>query len=345
MRYGRIPKDRSALGMYNCCMGIFRDLFSPSNKIPLETKKNQPDSVISFRRMSATALTKLLHEALSATAAEEKALPAMQELLKEGENVLKERSKRGLKPIELRLLEWIRFLSRPDNLAVHLMMLTELTKILSRKFKIPQGAIQVTIYPTRGIYNFTRKPDRITLELHESLICMSSDERTAFVNALSRRNNAPSSKLMRTIFYSTDAQKIRSNFTEVHSQHDSSSNARGATYDLEQLFHEVNENQFQNQLKKPALKWSSRKSKTRYGSYNFRTDTLIINKALDNPKVPRSVVLFILYHELLHKALGFKTKNGIVRSHTAEFRRAEKAFPHYETIQSYLSNFQLHNTD
>lgn len=326
-------------------MGIFRDLFSPSNKIPLGTKKSQPDSVICFRRMSATALIKLLHEALSATAVAEKSHPATQQLLREVENVLKERCRSGLKPIELRLSEWVHFLSRPDNLAIHLMTLAELTKNLSRKFNMPQEAIQVIIYPIRGIYNFTRKADRITLELHESLICMSSDDRIAFVNAINRRSNAPSSKLMRMIFYSTDAQKIRSNFTEVNPQHGSSSNARGATYDLEQLFHEVNENQFQNRLEKPALKWSPRKSKTRYGSYNFRTDTLIINSALDNPGVPRPVVMFILYHELLHKALGFKTKNGIVRSHTAEFRKAEKAFPHYETIQSYLSNSPLHNTD
>lgn len=329
--------------MYNRCMGIFRDLFSPPNKTPQEPKNSRQDSAVRFNRMSATAQTKLLHEALAATAAGQKPLSATQQLLLESGSALKERSKGRLKPIELRLLEWICFLSRPENLTAHLTTLSDLTKILSNKCKIPQEAIQITIYPTRGIYNFTRRADRITLELHESLICMSSDERKAFVNALSRRKNEPSSRLMRTIFYGSDALRIQSNFTEVFPKNRSGSGARGKTYDLEQLFHEVNAARFQNQLEKPILKWSPRKNRTRYGSYNFRTDTLIINSALDTPKVPKSVVLFILYHELLHKALGFKTKNGIVRSHTAEFRRAEKAYPDYEAVQNYLNSSPLHH--
>lgn len=326
-------------------MGIFRDFFNPPNKTTQESKNQQQDSTVRFSRMSATALTKLLHEALTATAAKQKPLSDMQQLLLESGRALKERIKGGLKPVELRLLEWIRFLSYTENLTIHLTTLSELTKILSNKYKIPQEAIQITIYPTRSIYNFTHKTDRITLELHESLICMNSDERKAFVNALNRRKNEHSSKQTRTIFYGSDALRIRSKFTEVFPPNRSGSDARGKTYDLEQLFHEVNAAQFQNRLKKPILKWSPRKNRTRYGSYNFRTDTLIINSALDTPKVPRQVVLFILYHELLHKALGFKTKNGIVRSHTAEFRRAEKAYPDYEAIQSCLNGSPLHHID
>lgn len=331
--------------MYNRCMGIFRDFFNPPNKTPQESKNQQRDSTVRFSRMSATALTKLLHEALAAAAAGQKSLSDMQQLLLESGRVLNERGRGGLKPIELRLLEWVRFLSCQENLTIHLTTLSELSKILSNNYKIPQEAIQITIYPTRGIYNFTRKADRITLELHESLICMTSDERKAFVSALSRRRNEPSSKLTRTIFYGSAALKIRSKFTEVFPQNRLGSDARGKTYDLEQLFHEVNAARFQNRLEKPVLKWSPRKNRTRYGSYNFRTDTLIINSALDTPKVPRQVVLFILYHELLHKALGFKTKNGIVRSHTAEFRRAEKAYPDYDAIQSYLNSSSLHRID
>ena len=47
---------------------------------------------------------------------------------------------------------------------------------------------------------------------------------------------------------------------------------------------------------------------------------------LDSNLIPQFVVEFVLYHELLHKAIGVKYINGRYMAHTTEFRRQEQQF-------------------
>ena len=62
----------------------------------------------------------------------------------------------------------------------------------------------------------------------------------------------------------------------------------------------------------------------------------MINCGLDRRDVPAYVLDFVMYHELLHKALGVKTSGSRHLSHTKEFRELEKAHPNFEQAQAFI---------
>ena len=62
----------------------------------------------------------------------------------------------------------------------------------------------------------------------------------------------------------------------------------------------------------------------------------MINRGLDRSDVPAYVLDFVMYHELLHKALGVKTSGARRVAHTKEFRDFEKRHPDYERAQAFI---------
>ena len=85
-----------------------------------------------------------------------------------------------------------------------------------------------------------------------------------------------------------------------------------------------------------VMHWSARVNHRTMGSYNPKEDSLMINCGLDRADVPSYVLDFIMYHELLHKALGIKTSGSRRMAHTAEFRKLEQAHPDYERAEAFL---------
>ena len=64
----------------------------------------------------------------------------------------------------------------------------------------------------------------------------------------------------------------------------------------------------------------------------------MISITLDHPKIPSYLVEYIMYHELLHKALGLKITNGRRYSHHKDFLKAEARFQHYAEAKEWLSH-------
>lgn len=67
------------------------------------------------------------------------------------------------------------------------------------------------------------------------------------------------------------------------------------------------------------LRWMSRASKRTWGFFRYQDKCIALNPLLDSPDVPRFVVEFLLYHELLH---GDMPSAG----HNADFRARERNF-------------------
>ena len=111
---------------------------------------------------------------------------------------------------------------------------------------------------------------------------------------------------------------------------------RGRQYDLEDIFNRVNLEYYEGSLARPQLTWNQTLSKYKFGHYQPSSDTLMISITLDDPKVPEYVIDFVMFHELLHKALGVKVINGRRYAHTREFRKKEKHFGRYEEAQEVL---------
>ena len=112
--------------------------------------------------------------------------------------------------------------------------------------------------------------------------------------------------------------------------------ARGAYFDLAEVFVRVNRRYFGGDLGMPRLIWSYQLTRRKLGHYQFATDTVMISRSLDGADVPAYVVEFVMYHELLHKHMGVKVMNGRRYAHTPEFRAAERRFGEYAVADAWL---------
>ncbi len=113
----------------------------------------------------------------------------------------------------------------------------------------------------------------------------------------------------------------------------------GRFFDLRELFHETNEEYFGGEID-AVITWGSRSPryavrKRTLGSYSERSNTIRINPVLDRKAVPRYYVAFVVYHEMLHAAMGM-TLTGKRRSvHSREFRKRERLFRDYERAMAW----------
>lgn len=102
---------------------------------------------------------------------------------------------------------------------------------------------------------------------------------------------------------------------------------------LEQSFRRVNQHFFQNQLERPNLTWGTN-SFRKLASYNFHDDTVTVSTLFQ--KAREEIIDYLIYHELLHKCLKFKHKNGRSTYHSQEFRKAEANFPQQKIIEKEI---------
>ncbi len=111
---------------------------------------------------------------------------------------------------------------------------------------------------------------------------------------------------------------------------------QGAVRDLDTVFRYVNSFYFQGGLQYPTLAWSTESPGTRLGFYFAPLNLLAANRVLDSERVPRYVLEFVVYHELLHhiNAAGRSPKKRV--HHTKSFREQEMAFSHYEDAERWL---------
>lgn len=119
--------------------------------------------------------------------------------------------------------------------------------------------------------------------------------------------------------------------------------AHGRIFDLEELFENLNRRYFQNELEKPVLTWSQRRTFRIFGHHDGIHKTISISKTLDDPRVPEFVVEYVLYHELLHIKHPTRIVNGRRQMHSAAFRRDERAFPLYDEAEEWLKKLAQQN--
>ena len=109
---------------------------------------------------------------------------------------------------------------------------------------------------------------------------------------------------------------------------------RGKYYELYAIFERLNEEYFDSRLTS-AITWgtgSSRKAvrKRTLGSYSNHSNIIRINPVLDKNEVPDYYIEFVVYHEMLHAAIGIGEKDGRRSVHTRAFRERERLFKYYD---------------
>jgi hypothetical protein len=112
--------------------------------------------------------------------------------------------------------------------------------------------------------------------------------------------------------------------------------SKGSVYDLDQIFEVLNRDYFAGKIPKPALTWSAKKTYRILGHHDATHDHVAISKSLDAKDVPRYVVEYVVFHEMLHIAHPTKHINGRRYNHTAAFKRDERKFAYFEEAEKWI---------
>ena len=110
-------------------------------------------------------------------------------------------------------------------------------------------------------------------------------------------------------------------------------NPNGKLYNLTDIFNSLNSEYFNNSLS-VLITWGKRSpryavKRRTLGNYQKKTNTIRINPILDSRKVPRYVIEFIVYHEMLHAVIDTVLKNGRRSIHSKEFKNRERKYRNY----------------
>jgi predicted metal-dependent hydrolase len=112
--------------------------------------------------------------------------------------------------------------------------------------------------------------------------------------------------------------------------------ARGRHYDLEEIFEALNRRFFHGLMGRPQLTWSRENARNRLGHYDPAHNAIVISRVFDHPRVPRFVVEYILFHEMLHLKHPVKLRGSRRCVHSKEFLAEEKLFPELDQAKRAL---------
>jgi hypothetical protein len=111
---------------------------------------------------------------------------------------------------------------------------------------------------------------------------------------------------------------------------------RGRRFDLKEIFADLNRRFFASEIDGIRIGWSPNRSRTLLGHYDSSHRTITITRWLDSPGVPRYVVEYLVFHEMLHVRIPVEHRNHRRVVHSAEFMAAERAFPDYARAARWL---------
>ena len=103
---------------------------------------------------------------------------------------------------------------------------------------------------------------------------------------------------------------------------------REPVYNLEELVQEVKDMMFGGYFEGiTSILWTDKAYRTYYGIHYGSDHSIKINSILNSKDVPRDVVKFVIYHEMLHRDN---------MSHDKHFRMEEHKYPNYEECEHFL---------
>ena len=113
---------------------------------------------------------------------------------------------------------------------------------------------------------------------------------------------------------------------------------QGHTFDLHEIFESLNLGYFGGLMARPQMTWSAVASRTNLGHYDPAHNTIVVSRIFDRPQVPRYVLEYLVYHEMLHLRYPVKLRGSRRCVHPASFQEEEKRFPEFEAAKKFLLN-------
>ena len=113
---------------------------------------------------------------------------------------------------------------------------------------------------------------------------------------------------------------------------------RGACYDLNQIFDDLNVRYFHGLMGKPLLGWSRGASRSMPGHFDPSHNAIVISRIFDRPECPRLALEYVMFHEMLHLRYPVDHNGARRRVHTREFREAEREFERLREAKEMLKH-------
>ena len=110
----------------------------------------------------------------------------------------------------------------------------------------------------------------------------------------------------------------------------------GNVYHLDEIFEELNTKFFFGLMARPSMTWSQNSARNLLGHYDPAHNAIVVSRVFDHVRVPRYVVEYIVYHEMLHLKHPVKLKGSRRCVHSKQFQEEEKLFPHLEQAKKFL---------
>lgn len=241
-----------------------------------------------------------------------------------------------------RVYQWLSFLSEPANLMAHLETLARLLAAAQTPRcgqRVPKARRKLVFEPSlvymSSLYRVYSREETLELIMHEGFVGAPDTVVEALVcAALLGKVSADRRNAMRR-YAESEAFADVVEALELATV-EATDQPEGRHHNLDEVFARVNAEYFDGALARPRLTWNKSITHRKMGHYRFPTDTVLISITLDSPDVPAYVVEFVMYHELLHKEMGFKVVNGRRYAHTSEFQEAERRFARYEEAKAFM---------
>jgi predicted metal-dependent hydrolase len=112
--------------------------------------------------------------------------------------------------------------------------------------------------------------------------------------------------------------------------------ALGHHYDLDVIFEELNTRFFHGLMARPRMSWSQTKTRRILGHYDPAHNAIVISRIFDHPQMPRFVLEYIVYHEMLHLKHPVRLRGSRRCVHSPEFQAEERLFPHVDRANAFL---------
>lgn len=121
--------------------------------------------------------------------------------------------------------------------------------------------------------------------------------------------------------------------------------SQGNVYNLQKIYHTLNNEYFQNRLNLHITWFGNlvQRSRTRvtFGLYHDPLRLIKINRLLDSPSFPDYLVSYVVYHEMLHHVCpAYFDDKGQHQIHSKEFKAQEGLFCYYDLAQKWIEKNQ-----
>lgn len=153
------------------------------------------------------------------------------------------------------------------------------------------------------------------------------------------RRRAPRALVQRCLAYAR-SERVRGRVDRMRSRRVRRAviPAQGRHHDLATLFETLNLQYFEGKLQKPHIGWSTRSWRRQFGCYDPGPNQIVLNRRMDRPGVPKFVVEYVLYHEMLHVKHPTRRSGCSLVSHSPEFRAEEKRFAQFTIARKFLDH-------